>query len=96
LFVHVACLLNGIFIHGSVPDDFVVGTAIPIPKNKNVNVTRSDNYHGITLSSVIGIILDNSIMRRHVSLLASCDRQFGFKRGQSTAMCTAVVKEVVA
>ena len=96
LFVHVACLLNCIFIHGSVPDDFVVGTTIPIPKNKNVNVTRSENYRGITLSSVFGRILDNIIMRRHVSLLASCDLQFGFKRGRSTAMCTAVVKEVLA
>jgi hypothetical protein len=82
LFVHVACLLNGIFIHGSVPDDFVVGTTIPIPKNKKVNVTRSDNYRGITLSSVISRILDNIILRRHVSLLASCDLQFGFKRGR--------------
>jgi hypothetical protein len=96
LFVHVARLLNSIFIHGSVPDDFVVGTTIPIPKNKNVNVTRSDNYRGITLSSVFGRILDNIIMRHHVSLLASCDLQFGFKRGRSTAMCTAVVKEVAA
>jgi hypothetical protein len=73
--VHVACLLNGIF-HGSVPDDFVVGTTILIPKNKNVDVTRSDNYRGITLSSVIGRISDDIIVRRHVSLLASCDLQF--------------------
>ena len=93
LFVHVACLLNCIFIHGSVPDDFVVGITIPVPKNKNVNVTISDNYRGITLSSVIGRILDNIIMRRHVSLLVSCDLQFGLKRGRSIAMCTAVVKE---
>jgi hypothetical protein len=96
LFVHVARLLNSIFIHGSIPDDFVVGTTIPIPNNKNVNVTRSDNYRGITLSSVIGRILDNIVMHRRVSLLASCDLQFGFKRGRSTAMGIAVVKEVAA
>jgi hypothetical protein len=35
-------------------------------------------------------------MRRHVSLLSSCDLHFGFKRGRSAAMCTAVVKEVIA
>jgi hypothetical protein len=74
LLVHVTCLLNCIFIHGSVPDDFVVGTTIPIPKNKNVNVARSENYRGITPSSVFGRILDNIIMRRYVSLLASCVR----------------------
>jgi hypothetical protein len=96
LFVHVACLLNCIFIRGSVPDDFVVGTTIPILKNKNVNVARSENYRGITLSSVFGRILDNIIMRRHVSLLASCNLQFGFQRGRSTAMCTAVAKDVLA
>jgi hypothetical protein len=72
------------------------GHTIPIPKNKNVNVTRSDNCRGIMLSSVIGRILDNIIMHRLVSLLASCDLQFGFKRRRSTAMCTAVVKEVAA
>jgi hypothetical protein len=50
LIVHVACLLSSVLIHGSVPEDFLKGTTIPLWKSKNV--TNSDNYRGITLSSV--------------------------------------------
>lgn len=43
LFVHVASLLCSILTHGSVPDNFLTDT-IPTPQNKNVNITKSDNY----------------------------------------------------
>jgi hypothetical protein len=54
LFVHTARLLSGVIVHGSVPDDLLIGTTIPIPKSKHSNVTSSDNYRGITLSSIHG------------------------------------------
>jgi hypothetical protein len=79
-----------------VPDDFLMGTLIPIPKGNNVNVTASENYRGITLSSVFGRILDSIILSRYASLLVTSDLQFGFKRKRSTTMCTMVVKEVIS
>jgi hypothetical protein len=58
-------------VHGSVPDDCLMGTLIPIPKGNNGNVTASENYRGITLSSVFGRILDSIILCRYVSLLVT-------------------------
>ncbi len=83
-------------MHGSVPDDLLIGTTIPIPKSKHGNVTSSDNYRGITLNSIMGRILDNIILTRYSSLLVSSDLQFGFKRKRSTAMCSMVAKEVIS
>lgn len=96
LYVHVANLLSSITVHGSAPDDFLIGTLIPIPKGRCVNVTDSGNYRGITLSSVLGRILDIIILNRYASLLVTSDLQFGFKRKRSTAMCTMVMKEVIS
>jgi hypothetical protein len=96
LFVHVAHLLSSAAVHGSVPDDCLMGTLIAIPKGNNVNVTASENYRGITLSSVFERILNSIILCRYASLLATSDLQFGFKRKRSTAMCTMVVKEVTS
>jgi hypothetical protein len=56
----------------------------------------SDNYHGITLSNIMGRILDNIIMTRYSTLLVSSDLQFGFKRKRSTAMCSMVAKDVIS
>jgi hypothetical protein len=90
LFVHTACLLSGVIVHGSVPEDLLIGTTIPIPKGKHGNATSSDNYRGITLSSIMGGILDSVILIRY-----SSDLQFGFKRKRSTAMCSMFAKEVI-
>lgn len=49
---HTACLLFGILIRGSAPEDFVIGKAVPMSKGKNVNVTRLENYRGVSVSSV--------------------------------------------
>jgi hypothetical protein len=35
-------------VHGSVPEGFVKCTAVPIPEKKNVNLTDSSNYRGIS------------------------------------------------
>ena len=75
---------------------FLKGTTIPIPKSKNVNVTNSDNYRGITLRYVFGRIFYNIILNRYASLLVSSELQFGFKRKCSTTMCTMIVKEVIS
>jgi hypothetical protein len=95
LFVHVAHLLSSAAVHASVPDDFLMGTFIPIPKGNNANDTASENYRDITSSSVFGRILDSIILSSYASLLVTSDLQFGFKRKRSTAMCTMGVKELI-
>jgi hypothetical protein len=93
---HTANLFSGLLIHGSVIDDFLTSTIIPIPKGNNTNVTDSENYRGIALSSVLGRIFDLIVLNRYSDSLVSCDLQFGFKKNRSTAMCTMIVKEAIS
>jgi len=72
----------------------VSSTVIPIPKGRN-GQSDSDNYIGISLSSIFGKILDLIILNRYTNQLLTSDQQFGFKAKRSTNMCTIVVKEVV-
>jgi len=96
LYVHIAMLLTATIIHGYVPDDMCCSTILPIPKGKSINCTDSANYRGITLSSVIGKVLDCVIIDRFGDLLCSLDLQFGFKSGRSTNMCSMILKETVS
>jgi len=95
LHFHVAFLFSAIVCHGSVPDDFLLCTTIPLPKG-NTNKTISGNYRGITLSSVFGRLIDVLILLRYSDVLGSCDLQFGFKAKRSTAMYSMVLKEVIS
>lgn len=93
---HTALLFSGLLTHGSVIDEFLLSTTVPIPKGRNVNLTDSENYRGITLSSVFGRLLDLIILNRYSDTLNSSELQFGFKRNRSTAMCSMIAKEVIS
>jgi len=58
-------------VHGAVPDDFVSSTTVPIPKGSNVNLTVSDDYRGITLSSIFGKVLDLIVLMHYSDKLES-------------------------
>ena len=96
LHLHLSRLLSCIVMHGSVPDDLLQCTTIPIPKGPNANRSSADNYRGITLGSVFGRIIDLIILRRYGDSLATCDLQFGFKQKRSTNICTMILKEVIS
>ena len=61
LTIHTACLFSGLLLHGSVINDFLLSTTIPIPKGRNDNLSDSENYRGITLTSVFGRIFDSVV-----------------------------------
>ena len=94
LSAHLSMLLTGLLFHGFLPDDLAVSTIIPIPKSRNGQMTNSDNYRGICLSSIVCKILDLVIRDRYIDNLATT--QFGFKAGRSTNMCTLLVKETIS
>jgi hypothetical protein len=96
LSVHIAFLFSAIISHGCVPRDFSTSTIIPIPKKRNVNSTDSDNYRGISLSSVFGKIFDNIVLCKYYDKLCTSDLQFGFKANCSTNMCTMILKETIS
>ena len=69
---------------------------IPIVKNKMGDVTNSDTHRATALSSLLGKLLDTIIMSSPADVLKkNCDLQFGYKAKHSTAMCTAMLIEIV-
>ncbi len=71
-------------IHDISPESMLLGTMVPIPKNKRQSLCNSDNYRAITLSSIIGKILDWIMLIKEEQSLSSSSLQFGFKGGTST------------
>ena len=98
LSIHISFLFTAIISHGSVPRDFVASTVIhrPIPKKINCDMSDSENFRGISLSSLFGKIFDNVILSQFHENLCTSDLQFGFKQNSSSNMCTMILKETVA
>ena len=71
---------------------------VPIQKGSN-DATLSQNYrpiHFIALaSSLLSNVLERLIISKYETFFHSNALQFGFKRGHSTSLCTAIVKNVV-
>jgi len=95
LFEHIALLFNSVLIHGTLPENFVHSTIVPIPKGRNVNSADSNNFRGIALSSVYGKLLDNIILFQFGDELQTSQLQFKFKAKSSTNLCTFVLKEAL-
>ena len=93
--VFLSLLFKAILTHGVIPDAMLLGTVIPIPKNKRKSLNDSNNYRGITLSSILGKILDNILLFSNVEIFSSSNLQFGFKEKHSTAHCTFVAQEII-
>ena len=93
-FVILCTLINAIIFHGHVPAQWLSGTIIPLLKSANFNKSVTSSYRPITLSSLLGKIVDILILDCFHLAFSSCDMQFEFKRAHSTAHCNHVVKEV--
>ena len=95
LFRFMSVLINCMMIHGISPRDLLVGTIIPIPKNKRLSVTNSDNFRGICLQNVICKIIDLVMLSKEGYKLQTSDNQFGFKSDISASTAAAVVHETL-
>ena len=82
------------FNHGYVPQSLLSSTMIPIVKNRLGDITHSDNYRAIALSSLLGKALDKFIIKSHLHAFQTCDLQFGYKANLSTSMCTSMLLEI--
>jgi len=80
LTVLLSLLFNMIIVHSMVPDDFGRGIIIPLVKNNEGNKTSSDNYRGITLSTVLSKLFEMLLLNDLQSYLQSDSLQFGFKK----------------
>ncbi len=73
----------------------LIGTMIPIPKVTRQVVCKFDNFRAITVSSIIGNVLDWIILIKEQNSFCTSDLQFGFKQGVSTTQCPYVVNETI-
>ncbi len=69
---------------------------VPLPKGRWANLSSSDNFGAITLSSIFGKLLDFIILFKEENSLYTNDLQFSFKTGSSTSLCTSMVQESVS
>ena len=91
---YIALLFTFMLRHGHNPDCIMEAIISSIPKNANGQISDSENYRGIALSSAIGKVLDIIIMNRYSNELMSSNLQFSFKPKHSTVMCTAAMREI--
>ena len=77
------------------PESMILGTMIPIPKDKKKSLCSSSNYRAIALSSNFSKILDWIILIKEKNSLCTSELQFGFKKGLSTTQCTFCMLEVI-
>ena len=83
-------------IHGVSPSELLIGTMVPLQKDKRKAHHSSDNYRALTLGSVIGKLYDAIIIKQQTGVFDTSDLEFGFKDGLSTTMCTFIVKETIS
>ena len=91
----LSMVYTSLLVHCVVPNEMLIGTIIPLPKNKRKSINDSDNYRGICLSSIFGKILDNILLESNKHILSSSNLQFGFKNNCSTSQCTFVLNETI-
>jgi len=79
-----------------VPNSFGEGLLIPIPKESNfANLHKIINFRGITLSPVISKIFEHCLLTLFGDYFASCEHQFGFKKGRGCRDAVFALSETV-
>ena len=94
-YVILSILFTSMLSHGFSPNSMILGTIIPIPKDKKKSLCNSGNYRAIALSSIFSKILDWVILIKEEMTLCSSNLQFGFKKGTSTTQCTYSMLETI-
>ena len=60
-----------------------------------MNLSDSDKYRSIAISSILGKILDHIIIVKQSDALTTFQHQYGFKANSSTVLCSTMVIETV-
>ena len=95
LYVLLSILFTLFLRHGFSPNSMILGTMIPIPKDKKKSLCSASNYRAIAVSSIFSKILDWIILLKEEHSLCSSELQFGFKKGLSTTQCTFSMLEII-
>ena len=75
--------------------DFLRGEIIPIIKDRGGDASSSQNYRGITLSSIFAQMFEIALRLKFGYFLRSSELQFGFKPGMSTSHAMFSLKNCI-
>ena len=92
----LTAILRGYITHAHVSDFLLVSNLIPIVKDKLADVTNSNNYRSIAISSLVMKIFDWVIILPFSKHLKFDDLQFGYQTNVSTPMCTWTAVETIS
>ena len=96
LFEIIAKCFKGYLIHAHVSTYLLVSTMVPLIKDKLGDITSSNNYRSIAISSVVLKVFDIVIISLFSDYLRLDDLQFSYQSGVSTSMCTWVAVETIS
>ena len=82
-------------IHGHISPLILVSTIVPLVKDKLGDVSSSNNYRSIALSSLILKVFDWVVILALGDRLATDELQFGYQKRTSTNMCTWLAVETI-
>ena len=92
---HFAAMFKMMLIHGHISSMILLSTVIPLIKDKLGDVTSSNNYRSIALSSLILKIFDWVVLLLFDENLSTDQLQFGYQEKTSTNMCTWAAVETI-
>ena len=95
LFQYLGILYTSMIYHVFCPASFIYANILLIPKGSKVNLSDSDKYRRIAISSILGKILDHVIIVKQSDALTTSQHQYGFKANSSTVLCSTMVNETV-
>ena len=96
LFELLAQCLKCFIIHGHVSNFLLYSTIVPIVKDKLGDLTNSNNYRSIAISSLVMKIFDHAIIDVCSSYLQFDDLQFSYQAEVFTSMCTWLATETIS
>ena len=72
---------------GYIPAGMNKTTIVPIVKNQFDNLSESNNYRPIALTTIISKIFESLLLLKCEEYLSTSSNQFGNKKGHSTDLC---------
>ena len=96
LFGILAACFKSYIIHAHVSNFLLISTMVPLLKDKLGDITSSNNYRSIAISSLVLKIFDLVILSTFSEYLQLDDLQFSYQSDVSTSMCTWLAVESVS
>ena len=96
LFQILSLCMRSCIIHSHISDFLLTSMLVPLIKDKLGDISSSNNYRSIAISSLIMKLFDLVIISQFKEFLYFDDLQFAYQTGVSTSMCTWLATESIS